>query len=462
MECGEGVCIAMPVSGGSTAQDQKGDNWVELEYLDASDRPVGGAKYVVMDAEGKELATGTLDADGYAYVRGLPPDVHVIQFYFDDDPQEYEIAEQYKPKTNTQYVDEPGYWDKTKGYLSDAWDWTWGVFQGDFNEDPSISQIIARAVLTLIPIVDQIGDAQDIIAALKKLIFDKRYDEWSVWFDLVISLIGCIPEIGSVFKAITKAIKLEAKTLDMLKLLRRLNWAGSGNAFRFIKKLRTALPKYQADVTKKLGEVLGAVVSRLKSLRKWASTKIQARIDDLVAAVEHVRKLAPKKIGDVFDYIGKRLDAIIEGAKRLIKSGETRTSHTIRQDSEPLLDPKTSKGRQVKEDSIKREKKVEQKLKDRYPPPKYEVQNEQYLRDANGKIVKDPVTGEARRVDHVVIEDGKVVAMVETTSPNAKKTGQMDKESRIRAQGGGFIRRRNPKALIPIEDGVKTVIERVD
>ncbi len=32
-----------------------------------------------------------------------------------------------------------------------------------------------------------------------------------------------------------------------------------------------------------------------------------------------------------------------------------------------------------------------------------------YLRDKDGNIVRDPVTGEGRRIDFVVIKDGKVV-----------------------------------------------------
>ena len=39
--------------------------------------------------------------------------------------------------------------------------------------------------------------------------------------------------------------------------------------------------------------------------------------------------------------------------------------------------------------------------------PEATIQCECYLRDANGKSVRDPVTGERRRVDTVVIEGGR-------------------------------------------------------
>ena len=82
-------------------------------------------------------------------------------------------------------------------------------------------------------------------------------------------------------------------------------------------------------------------------------------------------------------------------------------------------------------------------------------------RDENGNIVKDPVTGEARRIDFVVVKDGKVVDSIEVTSKTADKTGQSAKETRIRENGGNYIRDSNGN-LIKIPDNVQTRIERRD
>jgi hypothetical protein len=84
--------------------------------------------------------------------------------------------------------------------------------------------------------------------------------------------------------------------------------------------------------------------------------------------------------------------------------------------------------------------------------PDASVQNQQYLRTADGKIAKDPVTGTGRRIDHVVIKDGKATDAVETTSQNANKNQQALKEDRIRNQGDTFIRDRNTKQLIDLKD----------
>jgi RHS repeat-associated protein len=98
-------------------------------------------------------------------------------------------------------------------------------------------------------------------------------------------------------------------------------------------------------------------------------------------------------------------------------------------------------------DGAAREAKVADQL--RKENPGASVQNQQYLRDKNGNIVKDPRTGEGRRVDHAVIKDGQATT-VETTSNSANKGAQADKEDRIRDAGGTYARDRNTGALCEV------------
>jgi RHS repeat-associated protein len=95
-----------------------------------------------------------------------------------------------------------------------------------------------------------------------------------------------------------------------------------------------------------------------------------------------------------------------------------------------------------------RESYVQGKLKGKFKDAS--VQREQYLRNADGTIAKDPLTGKGRRVDHVVIQGGKARYVVETTSKTANKSAQLAKEARIRANGGKYIRDRNTGDLIDI------------
>lgn len=115
-----------------------------------------------------------------------------------------------------------------------------------------------------------------------------------------------------------------------------------------------------------------------------------------------------------------------------------------------------------KAEGCRREKEVEKELREKYPENKgYKIESETYLRDKDGNIVKDDKTGEARRIDFVVIKDGKVVDSVEVTSKTADKTEQSAKEDRIRENGGNYIKDSNGD-LIEIPKDVHTRIERRD
>jgi hypothetical protein len=113
-----------------------------------------------------------------------------------------------------------------------------------------------------------------------------------------------------------------------------------------------------------------------------------------------------------------------------------------------------------KENGLRREVEVEASLQKKYPRiDNCKIVREAYLRDENGNIVKDPVSNTARRIDFVVIKDGCVVEAVEVTSPTADKTEQLAKESRIRENGGNYIRIENGE-LVRLPSDVHTKIER--
>lgn len=96
---------------------------------------------------------------------------------------------------------------------------------------------------------------------------------------------------------------------------------------------------------------------------------------------------------------------------------------------------------QNKVDGLRRETEVYNELKQKYPETDgYEIVPEAYLRDKDGNIVRDPVTGEGRRIDYVVVNDSKVIDSVEVTSPTADKTEQCAKEQRIREAGGNYVK----------------------
>ncbi len=108
-----------------------------------------------------------------------------------------------------------------------------------------------------------------------------------------------------------------------------------------------------------------------------------------------------------------------------------------------------------------REKVVGGELVHEYPAETgYHIESQCYLRDKNGEIVRDPETGESRRIDFEVIEDGEVVKSVEVTSETADKTAQLTKEERIREAGGDYIIDRRTGELVRFAPDVRTEVIR--
>ena len=66
--------------------------------------------------------------------------------------------------------------------------------------------------------------------------------------------------------------------------------------------------------------------------------------------------------------------------------------------------------------------------------------------------IKDPLTGERRRIDFVVKGQDGTWRPVEITSKTAPKGPQIRKEERIRDAGGIFVKNKNTGELIQLDD----------
>lgn len=114
-----------------------------------------------------------------------------------------------------------------------------------------------------------------------------------------------------------------------------------------------------------------------------------------------------------------------------------------------------------KKEGDRREAEYRDVLKRLYPEEEgYKILEQRELVDKDGNPVVDPVTGEKRRLDFVVVDkNGKVVACVEVTSPSAPKVAQFAKEERIRDAGGTRVRDPETGELYDVS-GVPTDVER--
>lgn len=333
-------------------QECPNKNWVEVEYLYADDRRLNDKQTGVEGAiaiikhNGSEIARARLDSCGFAHIDGIPVDITTITYCFDNDPPQYEIFPQYKPHLKLPPV-EPDFIDRAKGKLNALAEWHWnltksgaewvgGALAGDFNEDPSMGQIAFGTVITLIPIVDQAGDVRDIVAALKKLIFDKRYDDKWVWFDLIITIIGCIPEVGTAIKGVAKVIVKKGLKggLKIADVLKRLNWIGKGNAVQWLKKLSGELPQHGKNAAKKIEEILVSLAAKLNKVKKFVSEKVVKQIDEMLESINEVRKRINNKVDEIITEFKNKLDELLESLKRVEKQGSTQKKNTLKQEKE--------------------------------------------------------------------------------------------------------------------------------
>lgn len=167
------------------------------------------------------------------------------------------------------------------------------------------------------------------------------------------------------------------------------------------------------------------------------------------AAVKSARETAGQAAKETAEAAAEK------GAKSADNAG---SGGHVKKSPEELAEAKKEQVKKNKRDGAKREQATEDELKNQYPDAS--VQREQYLRDKDGNILKDPLTGEARRVDHVVIKDGKVIDMVETTSKSADKAAQIAKENRILDAGGGYVRDRATGQTVPVGQTPIRIIRR--
>ncbi len=284
-------------------------NWVDVQYLYSDATTVAGAGYTVSDAGGSFKVSGVLDSQGQAHV-DLPFGVAQVKYSFHDDPDTLELK--VKPVAH-HLVAAPGWLERIGNSLKGAGAWVWGVLQGDFNEDASLGQIITGTVISMIPVVDQVADVRDLVANLKALIWDKRYDDYAVWLAIVLTLIGAIPELGSLIKGVLKSIlKKGASLAETLKIF---NFFAKGNGVKWLKKLRDVdLAKHGKDVAAKLKSLLDAIAAKLEQLKSYAPEllrSVREGIDRSLHAVREVKARVDAMVGKVIDNLKKRLDEVL-------------------------------------------------------------------------------------------------------------------------------------------------------
>ncbi len=343
------VLVPYPAAGPSACLDADHEIVVypvpqvlELRYRFVDGQGVGAAVYVVEDASGEPITRGVLDTDGFARVL-LPPDVEELRYFFESDPDPYTLFEAYRTAGNP-YLQTPGVqvdttleraapvlgglatwlWGRTADLFEGTrivWEgarhvvdfgvqgaiWIGGVLAGDFNSDPSLGQIVVRGAISMIPVVDQVLDLQDICAGLYMLIWKGGADDPMVWAVIAITIIGCIPAAGSAVKTVLKIVWNSTGKVAIGALFEVLNGMGKGNAFKFLEQLSGRLLALGQQVAQQLQRILQRIIELLRSVAQLAP-KIADAVRATWVRLEKIRDTANGKLDELFGQIKRRLD----------------------------------------------------------------------------------------------------------------------------------------------------------
>jgi hypothetical protein len=243
----------------------------------------------------------------------------------------------------------PGEWiESGRKSLAAGAEWVWEVLQGDFNDNASTAQVVTGTVISMIPFVDQICDVRDLVANCKGLKHEPD-NSWR-WVALVLTLIGLFPGIGSLFKGCFKvafssmrkvgavsgvtpriALHLDEAVAQLNRFLERPEIAKSLKALKWdnpYKVLATELRALAAKINtgallSAFNEAKNAAESLLNLVKKWGSSGLAVKADELITMIAVVHRKADRKLAEavkpVQDYLtqlARRLDVEADMAHR--------------------------------------------------------------------------------------------------------------------------------------------------
>lgn len=316
----------------------KEQNWIDLEYLYCDGTGVAGARYRVIDNDSEKIvAEGLLDNKGFAHCP-LPMHVKNVSYNFFSDPPT--VAYRKQPDLNPEYAKvKPGWYERMAGSISETGSWVWGTIQGDFNENQTVGQIAANAAITMIPIVDQAGDIRDLIANLKSLIWDKRYDDKWVWVAIVLTLIGLVPIIGSAAKGVLKTVAHGIRTgakipLDLL--IDVINKFHKGNAIKWLRKLASDLPGHAKTIKETFKTFLANFRAKLVQLAERLPGVLGKQVKESIQSIDEIAKVADKNIDAAVKELQQGLNKALASGADFERKGTTKTKNTrIQREAEP-------------------------------------------------------------------------------------------------------------------------------
>ena len=227
--------------------------------------------------------------------------------------------------------------------VDDAVEFLEDLIMGDFKENPSNMSIITNAVIGLIPIADQVLDVRD-VAGMVCRITKKGPANCTVddWVDLSFAAIGCVPEVGSLFKGVFKPLwksrklvkKIDAKTWSSID---RMLGMSKGSSIKYLKAFPWA--KRKAEALQQLNDAfvgLDQLLAFLSEPRWWVPDNLELLARKMRPMVKQVREPIKKGFDQgfkamqdfVIDMIGEEGYKVVNAAATVALSTNNKAKHS--------------------------------------------------------------------------------------------------------------------------------------
>ncbi|CAM4359738.1 HNH endonuclease [Pseudoalteromonas flavipulchra] len=183
---------------------------------------------------------------------------------------------------------------EANGIATQAGDWLWGTLQGDFNQNPSTSQIVVGTLISMIPIIDQVMDLRDITANVMLLTDDDEANDNDAWLAFTLTGIGLVPVVGSAVKGVGKVIlKNTGESLSAaLAVLRKL---GKGDPVKYLRDINWQdLGKQSATEVKNIVKGLRDSLDDMSTSWHYDLLLPDAAIEGMQATVKRLDEVTPK------------------------------------------------------------------------------------------------------------------------------------------------------------------------
>jgi len=345
---------------------------INLNYVYQDNTAVQHAPYTLTLSDGTEL-TGTLDAQGQATIEQMPAGQYTVQlgedtrdYVVEDNTTKNPLFGKITPEKAVKMVEtgDTSLLTQAGDMAAGAGDWLWGTLQGDFNENPSTSQVVIGTVISMIPVVDQLMDCRDVCANALLLTDENEDNDTAGWIALTLTGIGFVPFFGSAVKGVGKVIiKNSRESLSAaLAILRKL---GKGDPIKFLEKLDWRSLSKQATelITEKvlaIKQALDAITN--STVLRWSLA------DDTLKRLNTVSEQLTNLIPNIEKGIKRGINTLEEKFNQALQhykgevphTGNTGVPHKVKADE--LTPPKGNELKGAKGKKIA-------KPMDKYTPP---------------------------------------------------------------------------------------------